>query len=1037
MQSLKKKRPSKRKLTSLRPALETLENRVLMSATEFRIPTPDAQPVGITRGADGNLWFAELHAIGRITPAGAVTEFRQGLSPAAQPFEITAGPDGNVWFTEGNERLGRITPAGVITEFIIPQAVGGGISGITAGPDGNIWFTEPIGGIGRFNPAAGVATVFDTTAGGTRASSPGMITRGPDGNLWYSDSAGKIGRITPAGVITEFSTGMTPGSDPAGITTGPDGNLWFVEDNSNRIGRITPAGVITEFSNGVTPDSSPARIVTGPDGNLWFTEQLTDRVARITPAGVVTEFASGITTGAGPAGIVLGPDANLWFTELNTNQIGRLNPAQATIETTTTLRSSAATVVLGQSVLLTANVTAVQGGVPTGIVSFMDGNTVLRNVVLDANGQATFSASLGAGNHTLTGFYFGNFPGAVSAPVTVNVNAPGITATRSPNGVLSITGDAQDNTIVVSRNAAGTILVNNGAVLIQGGPATVANTNSIVISSGLGNDNLSMDETNGPLPKATMSGDDGDDTVSAGSGNDSLSGGSGNDTLSGAKGDDTLVGNAGNDTFQWNPGDGNDFIDGVLNDGGSGADRVVVNGSNLAEKFVVSAEGNAGKITRDIDNVTLDLADIENVDVNPLGGADTITVNDLTGTGVTQMNVGLAGSTNGTAGDGQADTVIVNGTGGNDAIPILNPNPGVVDVQGGAGIGALPYAVLITNTEGASDSLVLNGLGGNDTIDGSNLLGTNGSPVIKLSLNGGDGNDTLTGSPGNTTVDGGTGTDTINSLQGTVTVLPSTGDDTVNVNVDRNGVANVVFDQTQRIGQLNISDGGVATLSSSSASAKALTITGLGITGTGKLDLTGNALILDYAANTPSLISAVRLLVAGAYHNGAWDHPGITSSLANASTFALGFAEARDVAPNGTFLNQPTDNSAVVIRFTLYGDTDLDGRVNFNDLVHLAQNYNTTVAANTHGTWFSGDFTYDDQVTFNDLVKLAQNNNTTLPAPTAAPLLTEPLARTTTPTHPQRPSKPPRAVPAPAPIEASARRPRPKRRSSDQGSRSR
>src|SRR5262249_56444134 len=51
-----------------------------------------------------------------------------------------------------------------------------------------------------------------------------------------------------------------------------------------------------------------------------------------------------------------------------------------------------------------------------------------------------------------------------------------VTATFSAaTGVLTVAGDDLDNTIVVSRDAAGTILVNNGAVAIQGGQATIAN----------------------------------------------------------------------------------------------------------------------------------------------------------------------------------------------------------------------------------------------------------------------------------------------------------------------------------------------------------------------------------------------------------------------------------------------------------------------------------------------------------------------------------------------------------------------------------
>ena len=46
---------------------------------------------------------------------------------------------------------------------------------------------------------------------------------------------------------------------------------------------------------------------------------------------------------------------------------------------------------------------------------------------------------------------------------------PAVTATFSgAAGQLRIVGDELDNTVVVSRDAAGTILVNDGAVAIQG-----------------------------------------------------------------------------------------------------------------------------------------------------------------------------------------------------------------------------------------------------------------------------------------------------------------------------------------------------------------------------------------------------------------------------------------------------------------------------------------------------------------------------------------------------------------------------------------
>lgn len=66
--------------------------------------------------------------------------------------------------------------------------------------------------------------------------------------------------------------------------------------------------------------------------------------------------------------------------------------------------------------------------------------------------------------------------------------------------------------------------------------------------------------------------------------------------------------------------------------------------------------------------------------------------------------------------------------------------------------------------------------------------------------------------------------------------------------------------------------------------------------------------------------------------------------------------------------------------YVLAGDANRDRKVDFNDLVPLAQNYNTTGGK----TWAEGDFTGDGSVDFNDLVLLAQRYNTSLPVPGTA-----------------------------------------------------
>ena len=67
----------------------------------------------------------------------------------------------------------------------------------------------------------------------------------------------------------------------------------------------------------------------------------------------------------------------------------------------------------------------------------------------------------------------------------------------------------------------------------------------IMINGGGGNDILSLDETNGALPAASLFGGDGNDVLTGGSGDDFVDGGPGNDIA--------FLG-AGDDTFQWNPG---------------------------------------------------------------------------------------------------------------------------------------------------------------------------------------------------------------------------------------------------------------------------------------------------------------------------------------------------------------------------------------------------------------------------------------------------------------------------------------------------
>ena len=222
----------------------------------------------------------------------------------------------------------------------------------------------------------------------------------------------------------------------------------------------------------------------------------------------------------------------------------------------------------------------------------------------------------------------------VLAGTTVSASAA-VTATFS-SGTLSVFGDSLNNNMTVSRNAAGQILVNGGAVSVAGGTPTVANTALIQVFGQGGNDVITLSEVNGALPLAHLFGGAGNDVLTGGSGNDQLFGESGTDTLLGKGGfdllfggneadtltggdaDDQAFGQSGDDHMIWNPGDDTD-----LNEGGAGTDTVEVNGGNGAEQFTTTANGTRVRFDRlNPAPFSIDIGTSEKLKLNANGGDD-------------------------------------------------------------------------------------------------------------------------------------------------------------------------------------------------------------------------------------------------------------------------------------------------------------------------------------------------------------------------------------------------------------------------------
>jgi Ca2+-binding RTX toxin-like protein len=335
----------------------------------------------------------------------------------------------------------------------------------------------------------------------------------------------------------------------------------------------------------------------------------------------------------------------------------------------------------------------------------------------------------------------------VMAATSATANAA-VTSTFS-SGVLTVFGDSLDNSITVSRNAAGAILVNGGAIPVVGGTPTVANTTLIQVFGQNGQDVIALSEVNGALPRANLFGGAGNDVLTGGSGNDQLFGQAGNDTLLGKGGfdllfggsetdtltggdaDDQVFGQGGDDRMIWNPGDDTD-----LNEGADGVDTVEVNGGNGAEQFTTTANGARVRFDR----------------VNPAPFSIDI---------------------------GTSEKLVLNANGGDDSF---------------SATGNLAALIQITVDGGAS----------NDT-----LLGGNGADFLL----GGDGNDFVDGNQGNDVAligagddtfqwDPGDGNDVVEGQAGADTMLFNGSGVNENMDVSANGgrvrftrnVANIVMD---------------------------------------------------------------------------------------------------------------------------------------------------------------------------------------------------------------------------------------------------
>jgi autotransporter-associated beta strand protein len=311
------------------------------------------------------------------------------------------------------------------------------------------------------------------------------------------------------------------------------------------------------------------------------------------------------------------------------------------------------------------------------------------------------------------------------------------------------------------------------------------------------------------------------------------------------------------------------------------------------------------------------------------------------------------------------------GNGGVNATFDTGTNGGIIRAGGTTlNLGALAGAAgtRIEAQDGAgpgTDTVSLGGKNVDATFNGVVADGVNAAPRTAAVTKIGTGTQTLAG----TNLYSGATTVTAGVLRVTGSVAQSSG---VTVN---GGVFEAAA--TQTLTALTVNDGGTALVSPHAGATTTLKTKNLTLAGTGAVDLGTGAMVVDYdPGNSP--IAAIKSAIGYGYASGTWKGPGIRSAAAAATAGrGIGYGESSEIvgAAGGTFLGQQVDGDAVLTRFTLLGDTNLDGAVDFIDLAKLAQSYNSPA-----NLWTQGDFNLDGAVDFLDLAAMAQNYNQALPA---------------------------------------------------------
>lgn len=213
--------------------------------------------------------------------------------------------------------------------------------------------------------------------------------------------------------------------------------------------------------------------------------------------------------------------------------------------------------------------------------------------------------------------------------------------------------------------------------------------------------------------------------------------------------DDQITGTPLGDTFLWNPGGGNDTVD-----GGGGADTLAFNGSNANETITIVPAGDGFELSRDIASIHMVVQRVEDLQVSLLGGTDVVRTAPLVATAQTLVD-----------GDDGVTTDRVEIDAGGLCVTRVGD---VFTIDARQSIGLVRFTdVLVQNAFCIADPCATAAPTGGCTVNG----------VKNQLCQGGDGDDVIVGTKASDVVKAGRGNDRVRALDGDDVVCGEEGDD--------------------------------------------------------------------------------------------------------------------------------------------------------------------------------------------------------------------------------------------------------------------